>query len=122
MNTHLHVTAWVLAFILLFVVMGLYKSQKNKGAKIVHMVLRLIYIVILISGVELLWNYFDGGNMLIEALVKSFAGLWAIAAMEIISIKHSKQESARGGWIQLGIAFLITLLLGFGRLPGGFLP
>lgn len=122
LNTHLHVTAWVLAFILLFIITTLYKKENNRVAKILHMVLRLIYIVVLVSGVQLLWNYFSGSDMLVEALIKSFAGLWVIGAMEMVSISTSKGQSARSGWIQLGIAFLITLLLGFARLPLGFLP
>lgn len=121
MNTHLHITAWALAIILLVVVTMLYKQQKNQAAKIIHMITRLIYVVILISGIQLLWNYFGPMiDMLPEALIKSFAGLWAIVSMELIAVRTSKGESTKSGWIQFAIAFIITLLLGFGRLPYGF--
>ena len=119
MNTHLHITAWVLALILLIVVLILHKQ--GKGAKIVQMILRLDYLLILYSGGDLLANYIKGGNMLGEAIAKGVAGLWVIVALEMISVKTAKGKPAKSWWIQLVIAFLITLILGFGRLPGGFM-
>lgn len=120
MNTHLHVMAWVLAFILLAIVVNLNKKGKLKGAKITHMILRLDYLLILYSGGSLLGGYFKG-EMLTEAIIKSVAGLWAIIAMEMISVRGSKGKSTKGAWIQFVIAVLLTLILGFGRLPGGFM-
>ncbi|MBP1969014.1 putative membrane protein SirB2 [Virgibacillus natechei] len=122
MNTHLHVTSWVLAFILFAVAYVLHKQGKAKGAKIVHMVLRLIYLLILFSGVDLLFNYFTGGGMIGEAVFKGIAGIWAVLAMEMILVKMTRRESTKIWWIQAIIAIVITIALGFGRLPGGFLP
>ena len=64
MNTHLHITSWVLAIILLIVVLMLHKQGKAKAAKIVHMILRLDFLLILYSGGELFSMYFSGANML----------------------------------------------------------
>lgn len=122
MNTHLHITSWVLAIILLIVVLMLHKQGKAKAAKIVHMILRLDFLLILYSGGELFSMYFSGGNMLAEAFIKSLAGVWAIAAMELVCIRTLKDQPAKGPWIQLVIALIIALLLGFARLPGGMLP
>ncbi|WP_330948539.1 YisL family protein [Virgibacillus sp. MG-45] len=123
MNTHLHVTAWVLAFILFIVTIVLRKQGKAKGAKIVQMILRLDYLLILYSGGDLLAGYFSAkGAILGEAIVKGLAGVWIIAAMEMVSMKLAKGRSTKGAWIQLIIATIITLILGFGRLPFGFLP
>lgn len=113
MNTHLHVGAWVIAFILLFAVVLLHKQSNARAAKIVQMVLRLFYIVILISGILLLWNYFHGSDYLLVALIKSFAGLWLIGAMEMVSVGTAKGQSTRAAWIQVVIAFVITLVLGY---------
>lgn len=120
-NTHLHVTAWVLALILLIVSLVLHKNGSRRGAKITHMILRLDYLIIILSGIDLLRHYF-GGSMLPEAIIKSVAGLWAIFAMEMILVRSGKGSSTKGAWIQLVIAFVIALALGFGRLPLGFLP
>ncbi|GIO25724.1 YisL family protein [Ornithinibacillus bavariensis] len=121
MNTHLHVTAWVLAFILFFVTLVLHKQGKDKAAKIVQMILRLDYLIILISGGLLIKNYFNGSPMMVEAIIKGLAGIWVIAAMEMTLGKTKDGDSATAGWIQLVIAFAITIALGFFRLPGGFM-
>ncbi|MFC0301674.1 YisL family protein [Virgibacillus soli] len=126
MNTHFHITAWVLAVILLIVVVVLHKQGKAKGAKITHMILRLAYLLILISGGILLYKYFTIEGMKAslrgEVVVKAIAGIWVIYAMEMIGVKTAKGKPTKGVWIQLIIAFLITLILGFGRLPFGILP
>lgn len=121
MNTHLHVTSWVLAFILFVVVIALNKSGNAKGAKIAQMILRLDYLLILYSGGDLLVAYFNGPQMG-EAIFKGLAGIWAIFAMEMISLKSGREEPTKSWWIQLVIAVLLTLILGFGRLGFGFLP
>lgn len=121
MNTHLHITSWVLAFILVIIVIALHKSGKAKAAKIVHMILRLDYFLILYSGGDLLKHYFNG-TMLTEAIIKSLAGFWIIVAMEMITVRTGKGRSTKGAWIHFLVALVITLALGFGRLPGGFLP
>lgn len=115
-NTHLHVGAWIITFILLFVVVFLYKQSNNRPAKIVHMILRLFYIFILVSGIQLLWMYFHGSDNLIIALIKSFAGLWLIGSMEMVSVRTSKGQSTKSSWVQVVIAFAITLILGYGVL------
>lgn len=51
--THMHITSWVIALILVFVAYGLYSSGNSKGAKITHMILRLFYIIVIITGAQL---------------------------------------------------------------------
>lgn len=117
---HLHITVWLLAIILLFIVIGLQNSGKEKGAKILQMILRLDYLVILYSGGSMfadLWKWDTVNNG--EVFVKVLAGLWVIITIEMIGIRNGKNKSTKGLWIQFIIAFLITLILGFGRLPLG---
>ncbi|WP_066187028.1 MULTISPECIES: YisL family protein [Gracilibacillus] len=117
--THLHITAWVLAVILLFVSYAMYKKG-SKAGKILHMILRLDYLLILYSGGDLIADYFIGTNSYLpEAIVKGVAGIWVIAAMEMILVKTAKSKPAKSFWIQFIIAFIIVLVLGFGRLPIG---
>ncbi|MBM7571502.1 DUF1516 family protein [Aquibacillus albus] len=120
--THLHITAWVLAFILFGLSFMFYRQKSEKPGKILHMILRLDYLLILYSGGELLMEYFTLNTMLGEVIVKSFAGLWVIAAMELSLVKVSKDKPAKSFLVQLGIAFVLVLVLGFGRLPMGVLP
>ena len=114
--THLHITSWVVAIILLFVVVSFYKQGKEKPGKILHMMLRLFYIIILVSGIQL---YFISPNVGGELFVKLIAGIWVIVAMELITVRTKKDNPTKGPWIQFVIAFIIVLLLGFGRLPLG---
>lgn len=123
MNTHLHITGWVLAIILLVVVISLRNKGNLKGAKITHMILRLVYLVTIVSGAELFFRgYIPVNSYLPEVILKSIAGLWIIFAMEMILVRGGKGLPTKGPWIQFVIMLLIVMILGFGRLPYGFLP
>ena len=113
----MHITSWVLALILFIIALVMYNQGKAKPAKILHMILRLVYLFILYTGGDLIAHYFSSGNMLAEAIIKGLAGIWVIAAMEMILVRNNKGKSTKGVWIQFIIAFLITLILGFWRLP-----
>lgn len=116
---HLHITAWALAFILLFVVVAMYRGNNGKIGKILHMVLRLDYLIILFSGASLFLDY---SNYSGELFVKIIAGLWTIVAIEMITVKTSKGAATKAWWIQFVIFAAIAIILGFGRLPLGILP
>lgn len=116
--THLHITSWALALILFIVALVLIKQGKAKPAKIVQMILRLDYLLILYSGGDLLaegWTLYE--NYLGEIIVKVIAGILVIAGLEMILAKMSKKQSATVGWIVLLVALIIAIVLGFFRLP-----
>lgn len=116
---HLHITAWVVAFILLFVVTAFYKQGKAKPGKILHMILRLDYLIILFSGISLFFEYHTYPG---ELIVKVLVGLWTIVSIEMITVKTNKDKPTKAWWIQFVIAALLAIILGFGRLPMGILP
>lgn len=95
--------------------------ENAKPAKILHMILRLDYLFLLYTGGSLLWNYIANSGMpiLAEAITKGLAGIWLIAAMEMILVKKTKGKPTKSFWIQFWIAFIIVLVLGFVRLPMG---
>lgn len=115
---HLHITAWVVAFILLFVVVGFYKQGKKQG-KMLHMILRLDYLLILYSGGSLFAEYTKISG---ELIIKIIAGLLAIVAIEMITVKTNKQKSTKTWWIVFVVSALVAIILGFTRLPLGILP
>lgn len=120
---HMHITAWVLALILLILVVMFYKQGNKKVGKILHMILRLDYLFILYTGGSLLGNYFSATiGHTGELVIKVIAGLWVIVAMEMVAVKTNKQKSTKSWWIQLVIAAIIAIGLGFARLPLGILP
>lgn len=122
MNTHMHITSWVLGLILFIVALILYKKNSDKPATIVHMILRLVYLFIIVTGALLTWYYIQnlGMPMLGEAIVKALAGLWIVVAMEGILVSTKKGKATKGKWIQFFIALIIVIVLGFFRLPLGF--
>jgi hypothetical protein len=114
--THAHLTAWFLALVLFFIALGLHKGGKQKGAKIVQMILRLFYVLILLTGAMLLFSI---ATISFLYILKAVVGLWIIAAFEMILGKTVKNANASGSWIQLIIAFILVLYLGF-SMPLGF--
>ena len=114
--THWHITSWVVALILVFVSYGLYGAGKAKGAKITHMILRLFYIIIILTGAELFvrfanWNGEYAGKMLL--------GIITIGLMEMLVIRKKKGKSTGGLWIGFIIVLVLTVLLGL-HLPIGY--
>ncbi|OCA84301.1 hypothetical protein A8F94_16450 [Bacillus sp. FJAT-27225] len=114
--THAHITTWVLGLILFFVALNLYKGGNEKGAKITHMILRVLYILILVTGFMIL---FDLSKIGLLYILKTAVGLWVIAIMEMLLIKTGKKVDAKVLWIQFVIALVLVLLLGL-SMPMGF--
>jgi hypothetical protein len=112
---HAHMTAWFLALVLFFVAYGLHKSGKEKGSKIVQMILRVFYVLILITGFMLLFSI---DTISLMYVLKAAVGLWIIAMLEMILIRTKKNEKASILWIQFVVAVLLVLYLGF-SLPLG---
>lgn len=120
-TTHMHITAWALGIILFFVAYSMYTAgRKGKG---VHMGLRLVYIIIIVTGFLLYQSIMKTatGNMHMWYGLKMLVGVWVIAAMEMVLVKTSKKKPAGAFWIQFIIALVIVLYLGL-RLPMGFSP
>ncbi|MBM7586481.1 ABC-type transport system involved in cytochrome c biogenesis permease subunit [Bacillus pakistanensis] len=118
-TTHAHITTWAIALILFFVALGLHNSGKEKARKIVHMTLRLFYLLIILTGALLFWKH-QGINPALYG-IKALAGIWIIAMFEMILVRTSKGEKTGAFWVQFIIALLVLLYLGL-RLPLGFHP
>lgn len=115
-NTHAHITTWVIAIILFFVAVGLHNAGKKKGMKVVHMILRLFYLLIILTGALLFWKH-QGINPALYG-IKGLVGIWVIGMFEMILVRLNKGKSTKMFWIQLIIALIIVLYLGL-RLPLG---
>jgi hypothetical protein len=118
MSSHItdgHITAWVLTLILFFVALSLNKNGKAKGFKIFHMIIRVFYLLIILTGGMLLSAVY---HISLLYILKMAVGLWIISLFEMILIKSRKNESSSVLWIQFVVAFLLVLYLGF-KLPLG---
>ncbi|MFE8700315.1 YisL family protein [Cytobacillus sp. FJAT-54145] len=116
-TTHAHITAWVLTLVLFIVAYALTKSGRAKAAKIVHMILRLFYLLTLATGGALVHTLFTVSP--VEYILKSLVGLWVLGAMEMVLVRTKKDKNTKGAWIQLVVAVIIVLYLGL-KLPLGF--
>ncbi|EPR28529.1 hypothetical protein I656_01822 [Geobacillus sp. WSUCF1] len=95
---------------------GVDGAARGGQSKIVQMVLRLFYILTIVTGLLLLHSIAS-----ISALywLKALAGLWVIGAMEMVLAAEKKGKSAAARWTQWVIALAVTLFLGL-LLPLGF--
>lgn len=116
--THMHITTWVVAIILFFVAFSLQKSGKAKPQKIVHMILRLFYIITIVTGLLLL----DGTAYSVFPVMytlKMLGGIVLIGFMEMVLVRTKKEKKTAMFWLLFVIFLLVVIYLGF-ALPMGF--
>ncbi|MEH7304745.1 YisL family protein [Neobacillus drentensis] len=115
---HGHITAWVLALILFVVALLLHKGGKAKGFKIVQMILRVLYLLILATGIGLLFSVY---KIDVWYILKAVVGIWIIGLFEMILGRVANNRRTSVFWIQFIIAWILVLYLGFEKLPMSFL-
>ena len=107
-STHLHITAWAITLILFFVA-----ALAGKKLTAVHMTLRVMYILVIITGLALFLEWRDkiaesGMNYDMKVLF----GILVIGFMEMVLVRKSKGKSVNMFWVLFSIVLLITLYLG----------
>lgn len=107
---HVHVTTWFVTLILFFVAVYLLKANKQKPLKILQMVLRLFYLLVLGTGLHLLAAYYQFQG---AALIKGIVGLWVIFCLEFILTRGSKGKPTKIFWIQLVISLVLVFYYGY---------
>lgn len=110
---HAHMTAWFVTLILFLVILFLQKQGKN--TKVLHMVLRVLYIVTLITGCILFFSVY---SITFLYVLKAVFGVWMIALFEMILVRGGKGNNTQMLWIQFAFMLVILLYLGF-KLPIG---
>ncbi|MFX3673934.1 MAG: YisL family protein [Paenisporosarcina sp.] len=114
-STHLHITTWVIGIILFFVAVMM--TNGSKGQKITQMVLRVFYILILLTGIALFMQGMDSDMGMLYGF-KLLGGILIIGMMEMILARMKKQKPANVFWILFFVFLFITMFLGF-KLPMG---
>ena len=114
-STHLHIATWVIGIILFFVAVTM--TNGSKGQKITHMVLRLFYVFIILTGVALFMDGMDFDMGMLYGF-KLIGGVLIIGMMEMILVRMKKQKATTMFWILLFVFLFITMFLGF-KLPMG---
>lgn len=113
-STHLHITTWVIAIVLFFA--AAFMNPESKGRKIVHMVLRLFYILVIITGLALFIEY--SGSDAMQYGLKFLFGILTIGMMEMVLVRGKKGKSVTTFWILFAVFLVITMFYGF-KLPIG---
>ena len=86
-STHFHIFTWVVGIILFLVAAVM--ANGTKGKKITHMISRLFYVLILISGIALFIEGMDYGRGA-EYGIKFLLGLLTIGMMEMVLVRSQK--------------------------------
>ncbi|KHF38402.1 hypothetical protein LQ50_21640 [Halalkalibacter okhensis] len=108
---HAHVDSWWLLIVLFLITYFLLRAGKDKGAKILHMIVRLFYIVMIFSGVVLLFNW----NFAIAYVIKAILAIVLIYAMEMILVRTKKGtlgSKAPMYWGLFVVTLVVVILLG----------
>lgn len=113
--THAHLTSIVLS-LLLFIIIIILQNQ-GKKIKVMQMVLRASYILILATGIMLFFSVY---NLNLMYIAKAVIGLLMIALFEMVIIWREKGKSTDILWISFSIVFVVLFLIGF-MLPMGIL-
>ncbi|WP_158094990.1 DUF1516 family protein [Gottfriedia luciferensis] len=118
---HLHITSWVLAIILaLYVGHGYKHGQK---VKVPHMILRLLYFVILGTGLYLFISIPGKENMPSDMKmlynVKMTLGIIMLGVFEYFTVSSKKNRKMVVPATIFTVLILALLYVGF-RLPQGF--
>lgn len=113
-TTHLHITTWVIAIVLFLA--AAFMNWESKGRKILHMVLRLFYILIIITGLTLFIEWSSSDPMLYG--VKFLLGVLTIGMMEMVLVRSKKQKPVTMFWILFAVFLFATMFFGF-KLPVG---
>ncbi|MFC5588674.1 YisL family protein [Sporosarcina soli] len=111
-STHFHIFTWVVGIVLFLVAAVM--ANGTKGRKITHMIARLFYVLIVISGALLFFKYSSADAALYG--VKFLLGLLTIGMMEMVLVRADKGKSISGVWILFFVFLFATMYLGF-KLP-----
>ncbi len=115
-STHLHITAWLVGIVLFLI--AAFMHRDSKGRKILHMVARLFYVLIIITGLALFIAHSSYDAMLYG--LKFLFGLLTVGMMEMVLVRGKKQKPVTMFWALFVVFLLITMFLGF-SLPVGSL-
>jgi uncharacterized membrane protein SirB2 len=107
--THAHVTTWFLTIILFAVAYFLQKKGKEKGLKIVQMILRLFYLLTLGTGIYLVHSYGYAPVVLFKGLI----GLWVISTMEMVLVRKNKGKPVFAFGVQFFVSLVLVLFYGY---------
>ncbi len=110
---HTHISSWAILVLLFFISYFLIKSGKEKGGKIAHMILRLFFVIMVVSGIGMLINY----SYPMAYHLKAGLAIILIGAMEMLLTRTQKGtigSKAPLYWGVVIVLLILVILIGFG--------
>lgn len=121
---HLHLTAIIVSFILFIAVYAMYKKNntaENKPAFILHMVLRVFYLLVLFSGIMVYVEGMAGIESHMMYGIKVLLGLLSIGFMEISIVRLKKKSVKASVLLIVTIVLIVATVIMGSILPMGML-
>lgn len=107
----MHAGSWAIMILLFLVAYFLYRWGKPKGSKIVYMIVRLFYIIMVASGVAMLIQ-----NAQLSYMIKAVLAIMMIGIMEVIMGKTKRKEQTGSFWVVFVILAVAVVTLGYLKL------
>ena len=105
-----HVGAWEVAIVLLLVGYILYRLDKQKAAKVIQMILRLLYVVIVGSGLWMLFQFHSSDPLY---YLKGLLGIATIALAEIALKRAAHRHPSLSYLVAALVLFVVVILIGY---------
>ncbi|MCE4050411.1 MULTISPECIES: YisL family protein [Bacillaceae] len=109
----IHFISWMLTLVLFVAVLFLRKTDQKRTRKIVHMIARLLYIFIIVSGAIMLFRV---ETFTALYMLKALVGFWVISMMEMILVRLEQERKVRILWGQFAVALVLVLYIGYAAL------
>ncbi|MGC4377925.1 DUF1516 family protein [Fictibacillus sp. Mic-4] len=109
---HAHADTWIIMIVLFVIAFFLLKAGKLKAGKIIHMILRLFYVIMVVSGIGLLISIHFQPIYIIKGLL----ALWLIGTMEMLlaRTKGNTNKPTAVLWIFIVIVLIVIVSIGKG--------
>lgn len=124
---HLHLTAIIVSFILFIAVYAMYKKNntaENKPAFILHMVLRVFYLLVLFSGIMVYVGNMEGisnAGSHMQYGIKALLGILSVGFMEMAIVRLKKNSRKATGLLIVCLVLIIATVIMGALLPLGML-
>jgi len=124
---HLHLTAIIVSLILFIAVFAMYKknnSSDNKPALILHMVLRVFYLLVLFSGIMIYVGNMEGisaAGSHMQYGIKALLGILSVVFMEVAVVRLKKHSASVNVLLVVTLILIIAAVIMGSALPLGML-
>lgn len=105
-----HTGSWAILVLVFLLTFLLVKGGKERAAKIAGMVLRLFYVIMLVSGAGMLF----GLSFPLMYIIKAVLAVIMIGMMEAVIGRSRRKESTGVFWGVLLVLLVLVVLMGFG--------